>query len=130
MARRRLAQPILAAVLACVAGCSLAVDVADIDRGCASNEKICGAGSGHCVAIDDPAYGCTHDHCEPCPLTNAIPGCNGETCVVLACLFGFDCPNDEVGCPVNILSEPENCGACGVVCAAGETCRNGQCVAK
>ena len=127
MARRGLAQPLLAAALASIVGCSLAVDVSDIDRGCASGQKLCG--SGHCVAINDPAYGCTRDHCEPCALTNAIPDCAGETCVVTACLFGFDCPN-EAGCPVNILVESDNCGACGVSCAAGESCHNGVCLAN
>jgi hypothetical protein len=124
MARRRLGPPVIATALIGLAGCSLAVDVSDIDRGCGSGRKLCG--SGHCVAIDDPAYGCTPDHCEPCELTNAIPTCVGQSCVVSACWFGFDCPN-EAGCPENILVEVDNCGACGLACAAGQSCRDGHC---
>ncbi len=124
MTPRKLAPPFLAAALLGVVGCSLAVDVSDIDRGCGSGEKLC---SGHCVAVDDPAYGCAPDHCEPCELTNAIPACAGQTCVVSACLFGFACPNDA-GCAANILFEPDNCGACGVVCATDESCRDGHCL--
>jgi hypothetical protein len=127
MARRGIVQILLATALAGIAGCTLAVDVSDIDRGCGAGKKLCG--TGHCVAQDDPAYGCTLDHCEPCALTNAIPACAGETCVVSACLFGFDCPN-EVGCPVNILVEQDNCGACGVSCSVGRSCRDGQCLAN
>jgi hypothetical protein len=127
MARRSLAQPLLAAAIAILGGCSLAVDVSDIDRGCGSGRKLCG--SGHCVAVDDPAYGCTQDHCEPCELTNAIPACAGGGCVVSDCLFGFACMN-EAGCPVNILAEHDNCGQCGHVCAPGESCQNGSCVSN
>jgi len=125
MTRRRLAQPFLAAALLGVFGCSLAVEVSDIDRGCGAGRKLCG--TGNCVDLSDPAYGCTRDHCEPCSLTNAIPACDGESCVVSACLLGFGCPN-EAGCPANTLVESENCGACGQVCASPRSCRNGQCV--
>lgn len=125
MSRRALAGALLCAAVFGVLGCSMAVDVSDIDRGCGPGKKLCGAGN--CVEQSDPAYGCTRDHCEPCSLMNAIPGCAGETCVVNACLLGFGCPN-EAGCPANILIEPQNCGRCNSGCASGESCRDGQCV--
>ena len=122
---RRCARPLLAIALLGAVGCSFVVDTSDIDRGCGRGQKLCGVG--HCVAQNDPAYGCTPDHCEPCALSNAIPICSGETCAVSACLFGFDCPN-EAGCPVNTLVEFDNCGACGKSCNPGQSCRDGQCV--
>ncbi|MET0792941.1 MAG: hypothetical protein ABW061_15580 [Polyangiaceae bacterium] len=125
MAQSTIARPLLAAMLFGVVGCSLFVDVSDIDPGCGAGRKLCGAG--HCVEQDDPAYGCTVDHCEPCSLANAIPACEGETCAVKACLFGFGCAN-EAGCPAHILIERSNCGACGVSCVEGESCRDGRCV--
>jgi hypothetical protein len=119
-----LVRALLAAALFGVFSCSLVVDVSDVDRGCGAGRKLCG--TGHCVDQDDPAYGCTRDHCQPCSLMNAIPACEGETCVVQACLFGFGCAN-EAGCPANILIESLNCGACGVSCPDGASCRNGAC---
>lgn len=109
-----------------VLSCSFVVDTSDIDRGCGPGKKLCG--TGNCVLLNDPAYGCTRDNCEPCALTNAIPECAGETCAVKACLLGFGCPN-EAGCPANLLVEPANCGLCNFGCAANESCQNGACVA-
>ena len=125
MRPRKVARAVVASVVMTAAGCSLVVDVSDVDRGCGPRQKLCG--TGNCVEQDDPAYGCTKDHCEPCSLTNAIPACVDGTCAVKACLFGFDCPN-EAGCPVNILVEADNCGVCGVQCAPGTSCRDGHCV--
>ncbi len=103
------------------------VDTAELDRGCAIDEKVC---TGRCVSIHDPAYGCTPDHCEPCELNNAIPSCSDAGfCAVSECLFGFGCPND-LGCPVNLLSDEQNCGACNVLCASDQSCQNGVCSAK
>lgn len=127
MNRARFVRAFAAAALLGAGGCSLFVDVSDLDRGCGPGKKLCG--TGNCVEQNDPAYGCSVDHCEPCALTNAIPDCAGTTCVVKACLYGFGCPN-EAGCPANILVESENCGACGVVCAAEETCRDGSCAPR
>jgi len=127
MSRAVVAAALLAWASCAVFGCSFVVDVSDIDRGCGQGRKLCG--TGNCVEQDDPAYGCTRDHCEPCSLTNAIPTCAGETCVVSACLLGFGCPN-EAGCPANILIEPQNCGGCNLSCASGESCRDGECVSR
>jgi len=103
------------------------IDTADIDRGCGADEKVC---TGHCVSIHDPAYGCTTNSCEPCELNYAIPRCaDDNSCKVSECLFGFGCPNAN-GCPVDLLSDPQNCGECYRVCRDGTSCQDGQCRAK
>jgi hypothetical protein len=60
-------------------------------------------------------------HCGACRNTCPQPGCwNGECA----------CPNlCESGCRTadDLLSDPENCGACGVACAPGESCAEGSC---
>jgi len=129
MLGRQIAAALLALSVVAVDGCSLAVDVSDIDQGrnCAPGEKFCG----HCVDIHNPAYGCTKTNCEPCELTNAIPDCGGETqetCVVKACLYGFSCQSNLSGCPKNILLDRDNCGECGQKCPAGYGCFDGQCL--
>jgi len=127
MSPRKVVRGLAASALFGALGCSLAVDVSDVDRGCGPGRKLCGAG--HCVEQSDPAYGCSVDHCEPCPLMNAIPDCSGATCIVKACLFGFGCAN-EAGCPANILIESSNCGACGNLCSPDQSCRDGVCVTR
>ena len=124
MAQARVIRTFLAAALACLGACSLAVDTSELDHQCGPRTKQCGHGD--CVSVDDPAYGCTSNFCDPCPLDNAIPECNMGACRVKACLFGFDCPN-SAGCQVNILVDEKNCGSCGKSCDAGFRCRNGQC---
>jgi hypothetical protein len=115
---------LLAAVLLASGGCSLAIDVSELDQGCAPRHKLCG--TGHCVAQSDPAYGCTLNGCDPCSLTNSIPDCMDQRCVVKTCLYPFGCENDT-GCAANLLVEHDNCGACGHACAVDQTCRNGDC---
>ncbi|MFO0609879.1 MAG: hypothetical protein U0324_42365, partial [Polyangiales bacterium] len=52
----------------------------------------------------------------------ADPTCGGGP----ACGLGSSCCNDRC---VDTLSDPANCGGCGVVCAPGTTCGMGRCVA-
>jgi hypothetical protein len=125
MPRNLLVGPILAAAWLCALSCSFVVDTSEVDRGCGPGRKLC---AGKCVEQSDHAYGCTPDLCDPCRLTNAIPRCDGNTCVVNACLFGFDCPDETTGCFTNILVDRENCGHCDADCQKGESCSNGACV--
>jgi hypothetical protein len=125
MLRRSLARPLIAAGWLCALSCSLVIDTSDVDQGCGPERKLCGD---KCVALSDPAYGCTRSECAPCRLTNAIPRCDGETCVVNACLLGFDCPDEKAGCFTNVLVDSNHCGHCGIACQAGESCSKGMCI--
>jgi len=125
MLRRSFVRPMIAAGLLCALSCTLVVDTSDVDRGCGSERKLC---NGKCVDLSDPAYGCTRTECEPCRLTNAIPRCDGEMCVVNACLFGFDCPEEDAGCLTNVLVDFDHCGHCNMHCLDGQSCSDGVCV--
>lgn len=126
MLRRPFARSLIAAGWLCALSCSLVVDTSDVDQGCGPERKLC---AGKCVELSDPAYGCTRSDCDPCRLTNAIPRCDGETCVVNACLLGFDCPEEKTGCLTNVLVDSAHCGHCNFRCAMDESCSNGVCVA-
>jgi len=125
MLRRPLVRTIVAAAWLCALSCSLIVDTSDVDAGCGPDRKLC---AGKCVQKNDPAYGCTLSDCAPCRLTNAIPRCEGETCVVNACLLGFDCPDEKTGCFTNILVDSAHCGHCDTSCRDGASCSDGACV--
>jgi len=125
MLRRSFVQTTLAAGWLCALSCSLVVDTSDVDQGCGPNRKLC---AGQCVEQTDKAYGCTRTGCDPCRLDNAIPRCEEGTCVVDACLFGFDCPEEKKGCNINILVDKDNCGHCNRHCPSGKSCSNGECV--
>lgn len=63
------------------------------------------------------------NHCGQCgmacgPTPNGTSACGSGSCVVGACNSGFyDCDhNPSNGCEANPVSDPMNCGACGVVC--------------
>ena len=122
---KRFVRYALAAALSTIFGCSLSIGVSDLDSGCGLGQKLCG--TGNCVAQSDPAYGCRSVGCDPCSLTNAIPTCLRERCIVKTCLFPFGCQNDA-GCAANLLVESDNCGVCGNVCGAEQTCRDGECM--
>jgi len=123
--RRSLIRPMIAAGWLCALSCSLAIDTSDVDQGCGPGRKLC---AGKCVEQDDKGYGCSRSGCAPCPLANAIPRCAGETCVVEACLFGFDCPEVDAGCLTNVLVDPNHCGRCDTACKSWQSCSNGTCV--
>ncbi len=120
---------------ACGRACALTNAVA----GCAAGACIvarCTAGSGDCDG--NPANGCETDlgttasACGACGSTcnvpNATAGCAAGRCVVASCNAGSaDCDGDAVnGCETPTTTNT-NCGACGVVCAAGTRCANGSC---
>ena len=64
-----------------------------------------------------------------CIAPNGTAGCVNGTCVVAACNEGFaDCDDNPAnGCEVNVMSDVNNCGACGKVCGSNETCVAGIC---
>ncbi len=59
-----------------------------------------------------------------CALDHASGVCVHGTCQFLSCSAGFrDCDSkDDNGCETDI-TRPESCGACGVSCAAPQTCQ-------
>ena len=67
-----------------------------------------------------------------CSVPHAITGC-ADGCYVRACQFGFDdCNNDlKDGCEVSVLSDANNCGACGSKCTGAPNamvaCQNALC---
>ncbi len=139
---------------------SQCVDVSADANNCGACGKACGGlharaacAGGQCVqgACDpgwgdcdgDPANGCEANlhvdvaNCTACgascDLPNTIVGCS-DGCYVSACKFGFDdCNGDPMdGCEQSVLTDPNNCGACGNSCAglpnAQANCVNGNCV--
>ncbi len=83
----------------------------------------------HCGACNN---GCAEDDgtCKPAP-PNTKYGCRNGMCRNLKCKDrGADCNGDlgqslcnGDGCEVaDIARDPKNCGACGIVCKAGEEC--------
>jgi hypothetical protein len=108
---------------ALLAGCSLLVGTSDIDRGCGTGTKLC---DGTCVDIGNPAYGCDPQRCEPCHLAHAIPACNGQMCVVAACLDGYGCEGPN-GCETNVFVDNAHCGQCDNACGDDQSCQQGKC---
>ncbi len=99
----------------------------------------CNAGYADCDAI--ASTGCEVNlalatgHCGMCG--RACPGagtagtsvtCSAGTCT-FACMTGrTNCDaNQANGCEASLASDVRNCGACGVVCAAGQSCLAGTC---
>jgi hypothetical protein len=72
---------------------------------------------------------CQHD-CGNLP--NAVAGCSGAECRIVACVDGFGDCNDlvEDGCELDVLVAVNNCGTCGSPCEpmnAVGACVAGQC---
>ncbi|WP_216627220.1 FG-GAP-like repeat-containing protein [Corallococcus exercitus] len=55
------------------------------------------------------------------------PTYEGDNCQACSGTLG-DCNGDSSdGCEVNLQSDAESCGACGIVCSTGQICSNGTC---
>jgi hypothetical protein len=75
--------------------------------------------SARSLGVADPAHG--------------KPICDQGACGYQCSPHWADCDADIAnGCETNILSDPHNCGACGVRCSGveGQACVNGQCLMK
>ena len=90
--------------------------------------KLCAANtdchSGSCQkGVCQPANNC---NCNP---ANGVGQCVNGACMLVSCNHGFgDCNADaKDGCEVNLASDGNNCGACGVTCH-GKPCQNGACL--
>jgi hypothetical protein len=64
------------------------------------------------------------------PVTNGVGICVNGKCSISGCSSNTaDCDsNIENGCETFLNQDKNNCGACGIVCSAGEECSSGKCV--
>jgi hypothetical protein len=103
-------------------------------RACSgATRRLCGTcAKGYaCAELGNDPFNCgaCGYACESLP--NAITGCVGGECYY-TCQQGYDnCNGDpDDGCETNLLSDPNNCGACGFICnAATPYCVQGTCSA-
>jgi Cys-rich repeat protein len=115
--------------LACCEG--LCVDVLFDPENCGTCGAVCAAGE-TCqrgVCMQD---GCTSDaDCDDGD-PSTLDYCENGVCVsTYQCQTDADCSIFEMCCAqvcVDLLSDPLNCGACGLMCAAGESCVQGACM--
>ncbi len=91
----------------CCRGYTCLIDeTSGTDRFCCQNALICG---GRCCPTGSA---CVGGNCI-CP-AGEVPCPNAD-------------PNNPVGKCVNLLTNPENCGQCGLSCGPGHLCCNGNC---
>ncbi len=124
----------------CGRSCAGAADSHSVGR-CVRGACVrsCAPGYGDCDG--SAANGCEVDtrtsasHCGGCGLACSPPratgGCVAGACTVARCNAGYgDCDGSAGnGCEVDIHHDIAHCGACGHACAAGQTCRDGLCLA-
>ncbi len=121
-------------------GCGLACAPANGSGACNSGTcevTNCNAGFGNCDG--NPTNGCETDttssmsHCGACGRTcapaNGTGVCRSGSCQLTACTGTFgNCDGSAAnGCETDLVSDNNNCGACGLRCAAGTTCLVGRC---
>lgn len=107
------------------ANCGMCGDACDVRSTCVGGTCVAGIDAG-----TDAALGCsTSAECA-----------TGEVCVGYVCVAGSDAGTDAAdamacaanftdcsGVCVNLATDPDNCGGCGMVCATGQTCIRAAC---
>jgi hypothetical protein len=117
--------------------CGVVCSFPNATPGCAGGLcSIIACNSGFANCDGNPANGCEINkntdvnNCGNCNVVcfmpNATPGCSGGLCVISACNAGFsNCDgNTANGCEVNINTNVNNCGACGIVCSFANATAN------
>lgn len=107
------------------------------DKDSRSYQCLCPPGLTYC---DQRCVDLTSDdnNCGTCGQVCGVPGskiyvgfCSYGECA-FACSTGWeDCNGNSVdGCEINTMSDPQNCGGCGITCdgIAGQACAGGRCV--
>lgn len=70
-----------------VPGCTVSLDLAELQEGCPEGTKACDS---TCVTLDDPAYGCAAESCTPCRVTGGTARCDADgECAIATCKEGF-----------------------------------------
>jgi len=90
---------------------------------------------GRCVdlATDDTNCGTCGNVCSQPGGRMYLGYCSRGTCEWQCAAGRADCNgNSDDGCEVNTMSDPQNCGGCGIVCdgIAGQACAGGRCVVE
>jgi hypothetical protein len=92
----------------------------------------CGAGLQNCGGTcSNTAY--DPNHCGTCAIACTAPAGANAACVSSTC--GYECKSGFAdcdakganGCEVNVATDVNNCGACGLVCPGGDACVGGVC---
>jgi hypothetical protein len=110
--------------------CGTTSDQVVLSFGCASGYSDCNGSSfdGCEININTSASNC--GACgNVCVFPNATSGCISGNCTVVSCSTGYANCNgsNSDGCEINLLSDNNNCGACGNACPATKTCIGGTC---
>ncbi len=115
--------------IACAPGQSCDMLVAGVYKcRCAPGETRCDA---DCVDLRSDKTNCGGCGIRCTSVAHGIGACVYGSCAY-ECAYGWaDCNGDlSDGCEANVLSDPTNCGGCGVQCADHQACIRGVCAVE
>jgi collagen type VII alpha len=86
---------------------------------------------GTCATVACAPFVCSSNAC-PTTCSSNLNCANGFSCSAGVCVATGVCGAGLTNCSgacVNVATNPNDCGACGVVCTSGQACSNGSCTA-